>query len=285
MEAMLAEAERNVGTEGHLPWLVIGGTRDQRLAVRRHDMDPEDCARVAERLLAEPDVLWVAIAGEAALPSGMGVLRHVFVRRHSPGGAWDAAVRPFLAADEVVWLGGWARHSGEGREAGALKAIFPVPSKSWVRFLDEDEDLVEPSAVQDVPAGATTQDIARMAGLLMESFFVSHGFVPPSVVRYDGARLEIRMLPRSSSPNAAPDLAIRLAQEEDTEAVGLFKRTNDTEVQPPAEQVHLRIEFRGGPVLVWKRRFRIVGQNRARWLDPGGEISSDETLARRWLPG
>lgn len=283
MDRMLAEAERSAADTGGLPWMIIGGTGAERLAVSRPDLEPDECALAATALLARDDVEWVVTCGEAALWSGMGVLRHAFVLRSFPGGAWEAAVRPFIHSDELVWLDEWERLSGDHPSHPRLGPLFPEPSEGSVRFLADGDETVAPAAVQDVPEGATAEDITRMAGHLMESFFVSHGFVPPSVVRLKGGRLEVRLLPRQSEETDATDLAVRLAQDEGTGAVGLFSRARDSGLQPPAEQVRLIIEFRDGPAHIWRRRFRIVGENRARWLDASGEVLTAPSRARRWL--
>lgn len=283
MERMLVEAESTVSEHGALGWMIIGGTGAQRLAVTRADLDPDQCALAAIALLGRHDVEWVVTSGEAVLMSGMGVLRHAFVLRSFPGGAWEAAVRPFIHGEETVWLEEWSRHEGEHPSHPRLGPLFPEPPEGTVRFLSDEDETVTPAAVQDVPEGATAEDITRMAGHLMESFFVSHGFVPPSVVRMIDGRLEVRLLPRQSDEHEAADLAIRLAQDEKTDAVGLFSRARDTGLQPPAEQVRLVIEFRGGPAHIWRRRFRIVGENRARWLDASGEVLHAPSRARRWL--
>ena len=284
MDRMLGEAERTVAEHGSLHWMVIGGTGAERLAVSRPDLDPDQCALAATALLGRIDVEWVVTCGEAVLVSGMGVLRHAFVLRSFPGGGWEAAIRPFIAGEDIVWLSEWSHHEGDHPSHPMLGPLFPEPPEGTVRFLSDEDETVAPAAVQDVPPGATAEDITRTAGHLMESFFVSHGFVPPSVVRLIDGKLEVRLLPRQSQEHEAADLAIRLAQDAGTEAVGLFSRARDTTLQPPAEQVRLVIEFRDGPANIWRRRFRIVGENRARWLDASGEVLQAPSRARRWLP-
>ena len=284
MEWMTREAETNAARVQGLPWTVIAGTGRERLAVSRPDLAPEECALASTALLERDDIQWVFPCGEAVLVSGLGVLRHVFVLRSFPGGRWESAVRPFVAADELVWLGEWARYDGEEPGHELLHPLFPKPRDARIRFLRDSDETIEPAAVQEVPEGATEHDIARMAGHLMESFFVSHGFVPPSTVRLAEGRLEVRLLPRSSDEHAAGDLAIRLAQEPETQAVGVFSRARDSAVQPPAEQVRLELEFREGGTFIWRRRFRIVGENRARWLDAAGDVlEAPKERGRHWL--
>ncbi len=284
MDWMTREAEANAESNQGLSWTVIAGTGRERLAVSRPDLDPEECALAGTTLLERDDIAWVFTCGEAVLASGMGVLRHVFVLRTFPDGSWEAAVRPFIGADDLVWLGGWTRHAGLEPGHDLLHPLFPKPRNARIRFLRDSDETIAPAAVQDVPEGATEQDVARMAGHLMESFFVSHGFVPPSVVRLQENKLEVRLLPRDCDEHAAGDLAIRLAQEPGTMAVGVFSRARDTAVQPPAEQVRLELEIRDGGTLIWRRRFRIVGENRARWLDASGDVlEAPEGRGRHWL--
>lgn len=284
MEWMTAEAERNAEQAAGLRWTVIAGSGRERLAVSRPDLDPEECALASSTLLEREDIQWVFTCGEAVLVSGMGVLRHIFVLRSFPGGAWECAVRPFVTADDLVWLDEWSTHSGPEPHHELLHPLFPKPRDARIRFLRDSDESIEPAAVQEVPEGATDEDIARMAGHLMESFFVSHGFVPPSVVRLAGGNLEVRLLPRDGDDHAAGDLAIRLAQEPETLAVGVFSRARDTAVQPPAEQVRLELEVREGGSYIWRRRFRIVGENRARWLDAAGEVlEAPKGRGRHWL--
>lgn len=284
MDWMQEEAVQNAERNGRLPWTVIAGTGRERLAVSRPDLDPEECALASTTLLERDDIDWVFTCGEAVLASGMGVLRHAFVMRNFPDGSWEASVRPFVEAEELVWLGDWSRHGGSEPGEAQLAPLFPQPSEARVRFLRDSDESIAPAAVQDVPDGATEGDIARMAGHLMESFFVSHGFVPPSVVRLAAGKLEVRLLPRNSDEHAAGDLAIRLAQEPETMAVGVFSRARDTAVQPPAEQVRMELEIRDGGTFIWRRRFRIVGENRARWLDASGDVlEAPKGRGRHWL--
>ncbi len=282
LDLLIREAERVVESELKLPAIVMAGTVRERLAVTRTGMDWTDCALAESGLRAQAGVLWTALAGEAALPSGMGMLRHAFVRVQHPGRRWEAAWRPFLCSDEASWLGEWTRGSGDDPEQGPLAALFPEPAEGTVRFIAELE-VGDPAVLQDVPEGATPRDVAVLAGHLMESFFVRRGFVPPAVVRLTAQGLEVFLLPRSGPAHAASDNAIRMAQDPETLAIGLFERGRDTTIQPPAEEISLRLEFRDGPTLIWRRRYRLLDEGRARWLDSSGNVGEPPSRKRRWF--
>lgn len=281
LDLLVREAERLVEKEAKLPTMVLAGTVRERLAVTRTGLDWSDCALAESGLMAQSGVLWTAVAGEAALPSGMGLLRHAFVRLRHPGSRWEAAWRPFLDMDGATWLGEWTRETGSGT-GGALAALFPTPTDGTVRFI-ADMEIGRPTVTREVPDGATTRDVALAAGHLLESFFVQRGFVPPTVVRFSPAGLEVFLLARSSPAHAAGDTAIRMAQDDETLAVGVFERGQDNNIQPPAEQIRLRLEFRDGPTLIWRRRFRLLEESRARWLDSTGEILEPRKTARAWF--
>ena len=282
MDLLVREAERLVDKEARLPTMVLAGTVRERLAVTRTGLDWADCALAESGLMAQSGVVWTAVAGEAALPSGMGVLRHAFVRlRHKGGSGWEAAWRPFLDMDGATWLGEWTRREGS-EQPSALSALFPRPTAGTVRFI-ADMEIGRPTVTREVPEGATTRDVALAAGHLLESFFVQRGFVPPTVVRFSKAGLEVFLLARSSPAHAAGDTAIRMAQDMETLGVGVFERGQDTHIQPPAEQLRLRLEFRDGPTLIWRRRFRLLEENRARWLDSTGEVLAPRKHGRAWF--
>ncbi|MCB9766423.1 MAG: hypothetical protein H6739_42005 [Alphaproteobacteria bacterium] len=271
LEVLRREVEQNLPIAGGLPWMVMAGTATTRLAVVRTDLEPARCARVEEALALQPGVRWTALCGEAVLGLQGGALRHVFARTVHTDGRWEAAVRPFLhQGGTLEWLGGWTRV--EASAADKLTALFPDAEDGPVRFVAATSEVGEPTDRQEIPEGATEQDIARMAGLWLESFFFAKGFVPPSVITLTAGHLEVRLLPRSGPRHAASDLAIRMAQEPGVEAVGVFLRGRDSQVQPPAEQITVRLEWRGGPALTWRRRFRVVARNTARWIDPVGEV-------------
>jgi hypothetical protein len=284
LDLLLAEATRAVEAEAYLPTMVLAGTVRERLAVTRTGLDWTDSALAESGLRAQAGVLWTALAGEAVLPSGMGVLRHAFVRIRHPGARWEAAYRPFIpAGDEVAWLSDWVRDSGSGQAEGPLARMFPEPADGTVRFI-ADLEIGEPTVAREVPEGATTRDISMASGILLESFFVKKGFVPPTIIRYSEAEgLEVFLLARTGPAHAATDAAIRMAQDRNTLAVGIFERGRDTAIQPPAEQIRLRLEFRDGPTMIWRRRFRIHEQSRARWLDQAGDVFESEDAARRWF--
>ncbi|MCB9745361.1 MAG: hypothetical protein H6741_27970 [Alphaproteobacteria bacterium] len=282
-ELLRQEVERNLPHTGGMPWMVMGGGDDARLAVVRDDLEPATCARVERALASEPGVQWTALSGEAVLPSAGGVLRHVFIRIQRSED-WVVLSRPFLhQGGELTWLGAWSEARGQGAPSGPLRSLFPPASPGPVRFVRGLGELPEANDVQPLPEGATQEDIARLAGIWLESFFFAHGFVPPAVVRVVAGQLEVRLLPRTGPSHAASDLAIQVAQEPDTEAVGVYSRAKDQRVQPPAEQIRLRLEYRDGPALVWRRRFRIVAPNTARWLDPAGEVI-ERGDTRIWFP-
>lgn len=284
MMELLEEAERNAEKHRGLPWMVVGGSRSERLAVLRVDLSPAECSAAERALLSEEEVQWVVTAGEAPLLSGAGVLRHLFVRRSFPGERWELHVRPFMTLPTgLEYLGEWSRSDGQGPEGGRYASLFVEPLDTSVRLV-ADEETLAPEAVIPVPEGATAEDIAQMAGHLMESWFVSKGRLPRAVLRYGDGVIEARLMPERAAETEATDLALRLAQDPGTLAVGVFTRGRDPSVQPPAEQLLLQLEFRDGPALTWRRRFRVVAANRARWLDASGEIRP-RFGARRWLAG
>lgn len=284
LDLLLSEATRAVDNESYLPTMVLAGTVRERLAVTRTGLDRSDSALAESGLRAQAGVLWTALAGEAVMASGMGVLRHAFVRVRHPGARWEAAWRPFIATGtHIAWLGDWTRDAGTGAHPEHLEVMFPEPAEGTVRFI-KDLEIGEPSVAREVPEGATTRDVAQAAGILLESFFVKKGFVPPTVVRFSAeAGLEVFLLPRTGPRHHATDTAIRMAQDPSTLGVGLFERGRDEAIQPPAEQIRMRLEFRDGPTLIWRRRFRVHDQNRARWLDHAGDVLEAEDPARRWF--
>jgi hypothetical protein len=271
LDELVREAERQLAHKGSLPWMVIGGTGRERVAVTHAALTPAECAAAERALLRERDVDWVVTVGEAALLANMGVLRHLFLRRSFPDERWEARVRPFMVATELMWLGPWRRQMGSGPEGGALSPIFVEPVDRKVRLLKDVED-VQPNALVEVPEGSLPRDVMLRAGHVIEATFVAKGYVPPCVLRWTGGVLELRLLDRGAPRYKARDLALRLAQDPETKAIGMAGRSRDEQIQPPAEQIRAGLEFRDGPALVWRRRFRVMGENKARWLDPGGEI-------------
>lgn len=273
LEVLVREMERNVPVAGGLPWMVLGYTQTERLAVLVTDIDPGRAARIEQALLHEQGVVSAALCGEALFYSGGGALRNVFARMRGLAGRWELRKRPFLYQEgQLVWLDDWQAHGGLGLSPPELRPAFPAPESGAVRFVNDLGDVGDPNDSQPIPVGATPEDIARFAGHWLESFFYAKGFVPPCAVRVIHGRLEVRLLPRSGPPHAATDLAIRLAQQSDTLAVGTFSRGRDTQLEPPAESIRLRMEWRGGPALTWRRRFRVVAENKARWVDAVGEV-------------
>ena len=278
MRDLLAEAERNAEKHRGLPWMVVGGSRRERLAILRSDMTPPECAAAEYALFCEPEVDWVVTAGEAVLASGAGILRHLFVRRSFPGGTWEVHTRAFITHPQgVSWLTEWSRSDGEGPEGGRLAQLFVEPSTDSVRLVSDTPEL-QPEAIVQVPEGATPEDVARMAGHLMESWFVSKGRLPSAVLRYGRGTIEVRLMPDRAADSDATDLALQLAQDPETLAVGVFSRGQDPQVQPPADQLLLQLEFREGPALTWRRRYRVVAANRARWLLGGRRLPRREDV-------
>ena len=111
---------------------------------------------------------------------------------------------------------------------------------------------------------------------------MSKGRLPSAVLRYGRGVIEVRLMPDRAAGTDATDLALQLAQDPETLAVGVFSRGQDPQIQPPADQLLLQLEFREGPALTWRRRYRVVAANRARWLDSAGEILPSRH-GRRWL--
>jgi len=130
---LLSEAARNTASAGRLPPMLIGYNTDERVALTRTDLSPEEVAAVEARLLGRMETLWTATAGEMLLSgSGGGLLRHTFVRARWPEGRWRAAARPFLFSETGhTWLGGWQSYSGDAPEG----VFFPTPSDRAVHFI------------------------------------------------------------------------------------------------------------------------------------------------------
>ena len=278
------EIEANLPKRGGVPWVVLAASPRQRYAVVRADLSPAACARAERALAQRPEILWTALYGEQILQVGYGPLRCAFARRVLNDGAWEVWLRPFLLQGaNLTWLDEWSHHQGDAHpRTGALAPLFPEAEAGGVRFVALSESLPEPTDRQPLPVEATEDDIARLAGLWLESFFFARGFVPPSAIRVTESFLEVYLLPRTSPPHAATDLALRLAQSPETAAVGTFGRDTDRKTHPPCELIQALLEWRGGAALRWRRRFRVMEQNKARWVDAVGEVVA-EPGRRRWL--
>lgn len=283
LPALRAELERALDSAQRGPWMVLAGTSRERLAVLRAGLEPGACARVEQALLTQPGVQWTALCGEAWLPAPGGALRYGFVRLQRSAGGWQVGLRPFMTTlGQLIFLDDWALYTGGGPPEDRLRHLFPDPDAGPVRFVRATGELPSPSDTQPIPPGAPAEDITRVAGLWLESFFFSRGFVPPAAVAVVGQELRVYVLPRTAPAHAAGDLAIRLAQEPEVKAVGVFHRERDVRIQPPAEQIGVWLEWRGGPGLLWRRRFRLVAANTARWLDAQGEVSAPR-VRRLWF--
>lgn len=131
-----SEAEANVQRAGHLPGMIIGHTDSERLAAVRADLSPGQLAAVEMELLGRPAVHWTVFCGEAVVPWGAGLVRHVFLRRRDDAGRWRAALRPVAGlGKEISWLDGWREVGGESLTEGPL---FPEADAVEVRFKIEE---------------------------------------------------------------------------------------------------------------------------------------------------
>ena len=281
LTALLASATRNLERHGHLPWMLLGATETERLAVVGAGSEPGELAEVEGALLGVSDCVWTALAGVTLLQSGAGWLHHAFVRQRRPDGRWQAWVRPQTdTAQGIAWLGEWTPRHGE--QLPESDPLFPTPQDGGVRLV---RPAPPPTASwrQDVPAAVMPEALIEQLGAVACRWFATEGTLPPMVLRQLDGGFEGRAFPETALAVALSDAAIRWAQQPDTLAVGTWRRRAWTEGGPGAQRISVVLEVRGGPALHWDRRYR-VEDKQARWEGPGGQRSLRPVGSpRTWL--
>ncbi len=278
---LLEEAEANLLRTTRLPWMVLGVTTRERLAVVGAPSEPDRLAAVEGNLQTQPGLVWTALVGQAALPSGAGVLPHLFVRLVRPGPSWEAWVRPWSDTPQgVVWLGDWSCTRGEVPPRG--HPLFPTPHPDPVTL---DRPSGPPAATweQSIEDPLSGQELATRLGLFACHWFSEEGRLPPQVLRMTATHVEGLVLAETALAAEQSDLALRWAQQPETLAVGVCRRRGVSGAEQDEQQVHLRLELRDGLGLTWSRRYRLA-DHQARWASAKGETRiHPPDRGRSWL--
>ncbi len=281
LQSLLDAATRNLERHGHLPWMVLGASAIERLAVIGTSPDPAALAAVEGALLAEPDCLWTALAGQTLLPSGGGWLDHAFVRRRDADGAWTAWVRPQTDTPQgISWLGDWQRQQGPALPTG--HPLFPTPAADPVRLV---RPAPPPTATwrQDLAPGLDPSALVQLLGGFVSRWFASEGKLPPMAIRQVSGQVEGLTLADGALAADLSDVAIRWAQQPETLAVGTCRRRGWPEGGRGAQELLIVLEVRHGPALAWARRYRVT-EHQGRWQTPDGRLALRPARSpRAWL--
>ena len=275
------EAQANLQRTTRLPWMVLGVTTRERLAIVGADPAPDRLAAVERSLETQPGLAWTALVGQAALPSGAGLLPHLFVRLRRPDGAWEAWVRPWSDTPQgVVWLGEWTCSRGQGLPKG--HPLFPTPHPDPVPLARPDGPAA-PSWEQSLEAPLDARELADRLGAFACRWFAEEGRLPPQVVRMTASSVEGLLVGETALAADLADAAIRWAQQPETLAVGTCRRQGVPKAGPAEQQILLRLELKDGPGLTWSRRYTL-SVKQARWAQPEAEVAlTPRSRGRSWL--
>ena len=230
-----------------------------------------------------PDIRWVGAVGSAVLKREG---RPLLVR-------W-ARLR---FADGKVWVATWLRVPG--------MSLAPVADETWTGPLDqlppwlaplfagaesdgptvtlvpaalvlpwrEDPGVPAPHEAEVLPPEVDFQDVVLFAAGRLEGRFRDEGRVNPTLVVWSGEDLLHWTAKGARGARELSHLGHRLAQDADVHAIGIFGLGEDEgDEGGRLPMIALAMEHRDVGSVLWVRRFERTDADKARWIDPHGQI-------------
>lgn len=269
-----SEVEAALGRHGRVPTLLFAGTDTHRLAALNGDLAPGSLGAAEAELISRPAARWTAVVGEV-LGSGTDRLRRVALRVRWAHGGFVAWTRAFRATERgPEWHGDWEEQEGPpGLPPPAeLAALFPSPQRGLDVVLLPLLRRLEAQHQFAVGPLASPGEVVAAAARFVAARAAASPLVAPMVWRHGPDGLGVRVLAPSHGVAEAQDLAVGVAQDPDTSAVGL---TTAEALGPQRTRLRLELEFRRGPRLQWVRHLGGAG-----FVD-AGRVS--EVTGRAWL--